>query len=154
MHIDDQLTARKVNQDSESESPRSELIIDGIPTGQIVPGAVLEAAVEWKSCHLVFMTDDVPFEEMLRILLLDSQLKLLDSAQIGGPYSTGSFSSLTLREPDTVQFRFIGGTTWSVQLLSTSRLRVPFISEPRGVHRAFGFSRRFVVRGNPIPQTT
>jgi hypothetical protein len=154
MHIDDKLTARRLEQRTENENPRSELVVDGVPTGQIVPGAVLEGAVEWRSCHLLFMTDDIPFEELLRILLLDSKLNLLDSAQIGSPYSTGSFSSLRLKEPDTVQFRFIGGTTWSVQLLSTSRLRLPFVSEPLGVHRAFGFFRHFIVRGSPVPQTT
>ena len=154
MHIDDKLTARRLEQRSENEIPRSELVVDGVPTGQIVPGSVLEGAVEWRSCHLLFMTDDIPFEELLRILLLDSKLNLLDSAQIGSPYSTGSFSSLRLKEPDIVQFRFIGGTTWSVQLLSTSQLRLPFISEPPGVHRAFGFFRYFIVRGSPVPQTT
>lgn len=98
---------------------------------------------------MLFMTDDVPFEEMLSIHLLDAQMEVLDTALIGSPYSSGSFTSLLLVEPNTVQFRFIGNTLWRVELLSRPRFRVPFISDPSGVKRPIGFSCHFVVHGSP-----
>lgn len=46
--------------------PQSEIIIDGKPTGKIVGGAVLEAALEWNEFVLLLFTDDIPHEETLR----------------------------------------------------------------------------------------
>lgn len=132
--------------------PVSEILRNDQATGRQVAGAVLEAAAQWQSFMLLFTTDDTPFEELLHIHLLDAQLNLLDSATVGGMYSTGSFSLLDAAEPDTVRFRFIGGTDWSVQVLPEPGFRVPLLSEPTGVSRPLGFSRHFVVRGQPQPQ--
>ncbi len=132
--------------------PVSEILRNGQATGRQVAGAVLEAAAQWQSFMLLFTTDDTPFEELLHIHLLDAQLNLLDSATVGGMYSTGSFSLLDAAEPDTVRFRFIGGTDWSVQVLPAPGFRVPLLSEPTGVSRPLGFSRHFVVRGQPQPE--
>ena len=79
-------------------------------------------------------------------------LHLLDSATLGGIYSTGSFSLLASTEPDTLRFRFIGDTDWSVQVLPEAGFRVPLWSEPAGVSRPLGFSRHFIVRGQPQPE--
>lgn len=151
MRVADQITLRRISEAAEVAPPTSEIALNGVPTGRRIEGATLEAAVEWSSAYLLFITDDVPYEEMLRIVLLDRNLDVLDSALIGGPYSTGSFSSLELRAPDTVRFRFIGGSPWTVRLLPARGWRLPLLSEPRGVHRPFGFSRRFVVDGSPAP---
>lgn len=132
--------------------PACEIFRNGQATGQQVPGAVLEAASQWQSFTLLFTTDDTPFEELLHIHLLDAQLNLLDSATVGVMYSTGSFSLLESAEPDTLRFRFIGDTDWSVQVLPEPGFRVPLLSEPTGVSRPLGFSRHFVVRGQPQPE--
>ncbi|MDR0775624.1 MAG: hypothetical protein LBE81_03175 [Azonexus sp.] len=153
MRIASELTTKPVHGVGEDEVPTSEVLIHGTPTGKLVSGKILEAAVQWENRYLLFMTDDVPFEEMLSIHLLDAQMNALDSARIGCLYSTGTFTSLLLSEPNTVQFRFIGDTFWSIELLSRPRFRVPFISEPSGVWRSLGFSRHFIVHGNPRPQT-
>lgn len=136
----------------EGAEPVCEVVRNGQATGQKVPGAVLEAAVQWQSFTLLFTTDDIPFEEHLHIHLLDAQLQLLDSATVGGMYSTGSFSLLESADPDTLRFRFIGDTDWSVQVLPESGFRVPLLSEPTGVSRPLGFSRHFIVRGQPQPE--
>jgi hypothetical protein len=147
-----EVTTRPVAGAGEDAIPESEVLLAGAPTGRVVPGAVLEAAVRWDGRLLLFLTDDIPHEESLGIHLLDAGLRLLDTARLGGPYSTGSFSSLELTEPGTVRFRFIGDTTWSVELLPRPGFRVPFLSEPPGVSRGFGFSRHFIVRGRPRPE--
>jgi hypothetical protein len=154
MRLATALTTRLAEEAGEAVVPRSEVLLDGAPTGKFVQGAILEAAIECDGRYLLFMTDDVPFEDALGIHLLDGELHVLDSAVIGGPYSTGTFSSLELSGPHTVRFRFVGDTTWSVELLPRPGFRLPLLSEPAGVRRSPGFSRHFVVHGNPRPQTS
>ena len=152
MRITTSLSLARLPQPSDDEEPRSELLVDGRPTGRILTGAVLEAAVQWRDQHLLFITDDIPYEEALRIVLVGASLQVLDAAELGAAYSTGSFSDLSLLPPDTVKFRFIGDTDWTVRLLDKDRFRLPLVSEPRGVSRRLGFSRRFVIDGDPQPE--
>jgi hypothetical protein len=151
MDIATALTIRCVQASTSAIEPRSEVLCDGRGTGKFIPGAILEAAVQWRDRYLLFATDDIPYEEMLRVLLLDRHFAQLDSARIGAPYSTGTFAALTLTQPDRVSFRFIGATIWTVQLLPRPRLRWPLLSEPPGVRRACGWTRHFIVDGQPIP---
>ena len=122
IRVADQITLKLVTEGSDDSSPTSELVLNSIPSGRHIQGATLEAAVEWNSYYLLFTTDDVPHEEMLRIVLLDQNLNVLDTALIGSPYSTGSFSSLELFEPDTVKFRFIGGSPWGGEAASNASI--------------------------------
>jgi hypothetical protein len=152
MRITTSLALARLPQPNDDEAPRSELLVDGQPTGRLLNGAVLEAAVQWHDQHLLFITDDIPYEEALRIVLVDASLRVLDAAELGAAYSTGSFSDLSLLPPDTVTFRFMGDTDWTVRLLDKDQFRLPLVSEPRGVSRRLGFSRRFVVDGDPQPE--
>lgn len=152
MRMAAELTVQQVDRINIDEGPKSAILINGEATGKFVAGAVLEGSVQWMNFLLLFMTDDIPYEEMLRIVLLDDRLNLVDSALIGSPYSTGSFSSLRLVEPNSVSFRFIGDTNWCIELLPKPTFRIPFISEPPGVWRPLGFSRHFIIQGNPRPQ--
>lgn len=149
MRIASQFTLFLSSDSTETCSPASHLFANGMPTGKSIQGAVLEAVVEWNSQYLMFVTDDIPYEESLHIVLLDAAFEVIDSASIEAPYTTGSFSSLALHEPDTVEFRFLGETTWTLRLLASSALRLPFVSEPFGVHRRFGFRRRFILHRMP-----
>jgi hypothetical protein len=136
---------------SDAAVPVSEILIHQRPTGKLVSGAILETAVGWNNSYLLFMTDDLPFEDMLGIYLLDSDLELLDSARIGGAYTTGSFRGLELEDPNTVRFHFIGETEWTVELLPESRPCLPILREAPGVRRPLAFFRHFRVRGSPRP---
>ena len=150
--LSQELTVTPIDVRSESDSPKSEIILHGKATGKIVPGVVLEAAIGWREFYLLMLSDDIPYEDALNIHLLDQDLNLLDSVTLGGIYTTGSFSSLTLNEPSRVGFRFIGDTDWVIELLPEPVFRMPFISDPRGVGRRFGFSRHFKVHGTPQPE--
>lgn len=152
MRIIHHLSMARLLGHAENDEPRSALLLNGQPTGRVLPGAVLEAAVEWQGQYLLFITDDVPYEEALRIVLIDAELNVVDSAELGGAYTTGSFSDLRLIPPDTVRFRFIGAADWTVRLLNKDEFRLPWLSEPRGVSRQLGFSRRFVIDGQPQPE--
>jgi hypothetical protein len=147
-----EISTKLVRESSGSELPKSEIFLAGEATGKHVAGAILEAAISWRNFYLLFMTDDIPQEDTLGIYLLDQNLGLIDSAILGAMYSTGSFSSLELIPPNTIGFRFIGGTNWSVELLAKPVLRVPFISDPKGVSRKFGFDRHFKIHGSPQPE--
>lgn len=127
-------------------SPRSEILIAGRPTGSVVPGSVLEAAVRCAPGWLLFVIDDTPYEEMLAIYLIDAQGRLLDSAHIGGPYTTGSFSALRLDPPATAHFRFIDDADWSVHVLDEAHLVLPWWPDARGVWRGARLIGRFELR--------
>jgi hypothetical protein len=152
MRIAEELSTKILQEGNHETGPSSEVLIGGESTEKYVPGAILEAAVSWNDHFLLFMTDDVPNEEMLRVQLLNNRLDKIDSVIIGAPYSTGSFSSLELLPPDRIGFRFIGDCPWEIELLRQPGFRIPFVSEPKGVWRAFGFKRRFIVHGTPRPQ--
>lgn len=132
---------------SDTELATSELLVDGKPTGMIVTGAVLEAAVEWQGCRIAFLTDDIPFEDMLRIYMFDADMTLVDAAVIGAMYSTGTFAELNLQPPNALTFRFFGGTVWHMVLLAEREFCLPFFSDPSGVSRKFQFFRRFQTEG-------
>jgi hypothetical protein len=150
MHIQANLLLERIPSATENEGPQSEIWLSGQSTHQQVPGANLEACVQWHDKTLLLVTDDVPYEEALRIILLDQDMKMIDAAELGAPYSTGAFKDLMLLPPDALSFRFIGDTTWTVTLLAQPGFRLPFFTEPRGVSRPFGFQRHFVVDGQPV----
>lgn len=152
MRIATEVSTRPIEGSTDTSPPASEILVDDTPTGAVVGGAFLEAAIRCNEVFLLFMTDDTPFEEFLSIHLLDGHWQLLDSARLGAAYSTGSFSALRLTPPDSVRFRFIGDTDWTVEMLRRPGFRLPFVGDAPGVSRAIGFSRHFIVRGNPAPE--
>lgn len=135
-------------------APQSEIIVAGVPTGKVIGGAVLRAALKWHEYVLLFLTDDVPFEETLSIYLLDADLNVVDSARMYFIYATGIFSDLDLTQPDSVRFRFFAGMVWTLKLFPKKTLAFPFISDPRGVSRPFNFFRMFQIYRHPLPETS
>jgi hypothetical protein len=133
----------------DDDEPRSEVLVEGRPTGSVIAGRVLEAAVECEPGWLLFVTNDIPYEEFLNIHFLDKAASPLDSARIGGPNSTGTFASLTLEPPSTVHFRFIDEADWSVRVLSRPKRGLPWWPDARGVWRGTGLARYFEVRRTP-----
>ncbi|WP_158568006.1 MULTISPECIES: hypothetical protein [unclassified Duganella] len=57
-------------------------------------GAVLEAALEWQGYRIAFFTDDISFEDMLRIYMFDANMALVDAAVLGAMYSTGIYAAM------------------------------------------------------------
>jgi len=142
---------RVVTPPSSETAPRSEIEIAGAPTGKFVQGAVLEAALKWNNYLLLFLTDDIPFEEGLNIYLLDGNLDVVDSAQMYHIYSTGVFSDLDLTQADTARFRFFAEVVWTLQLFPQKVFALPILSDPIGVHRPFGFFRMFKIYRRSVP---
>ncbi len=130
------------------EGSQSEILIAGQRSGSVIKGQVLEAAVDCAGKWLLFVTDDVPYEEFLRIYLWDAKEGVLDSACIGSPYSTGTFSQLRLEPPHTVHFHFIDEAEWSVRIRETLRWALPWWPDTRGVWRGRRFRRHFEIQRN------
>ena len=126
--------------------PHSELVIAGRPTGQAVPGKVLEAAIAVGERYLVFLTEGVTMEERLSIHLVSSGGRLLDSAGVGVMTALGLFARLKLAPPRHVNFQFLGDLQWSVEVHARPRLTWPFWREAPGVKRPWGLRRAFRVR--------
>ena len=127
----------------------SELLLDGQPTKLIVTGKVLEAALVWLGYRIVFLTDDILFEDMLRIYMFNADLALIDAAVLRAMYSTGTFAELSLQTPDALTFRFFGGMVWRMVLLTDKEFALPFLSDPRDVSRKFKFFRHFRIESKP-----
>jgi hypothetical protein len=146
-----EITTQWINRSDERTPPKSELLLDGTATGKYISGAVLQAAIQWRSFYLLFMTNNDLFEDWLDIGLVDKDMNRLDSAVIGGPYTNGIFSQISFVSPDSVQFYFFKDRAWTVKLLPRPSLRIPWVLEPIGVWRSFNFSRHFIIRSNPQP---
>lgn len=128
------------------ELPCSEIVLYGIRSGQVVDGAILEAALSWKDCFLVFLTDDIPGEDTLRIYFLDADLRVIDSARLGAMYATGAFRGLQLVGPDEVSFRYFDEVQWVLRVLEQPAFALPMVPDPPGVWRPVRFFRRFDVK--------
>jgi hypothetical protein len=134
---------RLIRESTSEAVPLCEVIIGGEPTGKILQGAVFKAALAWNGYILLFLTDDVPFEDGLSIYLLDRHLHVTDYARMYFMYSTGVFSDLDLSDADTVRFRFLGESVWTLKLFTQKRLVIPILSASLGVHRPWTLYRRF-----------
>ncbi|AGB80501.1 hypothetical protein D781_0106 [Serratia sp. FGI94] len=128
-----------------------EVLLSGQGSGIFVPFQMLEAAVsidEWRL--LLFLTDDVPYEEILNISLLDRRHGILETLSLGGAYLNGTFSELRILS-DAVSFRFIGDTTWKVGVAEKPFFKFPLIGDPRGVSRPIALSHYLRIFADPAP---
>ena len=135
---------------TETHSPTSQLLINGSLIEVFIHGAILEAAVALENYYLVFMTDDVPYEDTLRITLLSKEFQIMDVAYLGAAYSTGSFKLVDMKGENKITFTFFGGTTWTITVFNKKQWLMPFFSEPKGVSRPLGFHHYFKISGKPL----
>lgn len=149
MRLAPEVSVRPIAPGGEDAPARGEVQIHGRTVGTEVGGCVLEAAVEADGRYLLFVTGDCPYEELLHLHLLDAQGRLLDSATLGGPYSSGRFVGPRLLAAQRVGFSFFDDKDWEVELLDAPRLRLPVFTEPLGVWRARPLRCHFIVHARP-----
>ncbi len=131
----------------------SEIIVSGKEVDNSIGGTYLELCIKRNNEYFVFMSDDIPDENMLHIHLLDKNFKLIDSVTIGGIYSTGTFENLSIQGPNHISFNFIGTNRWTVEALDKRKFCLPFLSSPKGSYRKNPFYQYFKLHGNPLPET-
>lgn len=135
------LSLVKVQEETGLSQARSEVVLNGNNTGIIVPGEILEAAVLInEQRYVLFLTDDVIFEESLTIALFDLREGIKEIVWLGNEYATGYFEALAVTA-NSINFRFIGEYLWTVTVSDIPRFRLPFVSDPQGVKRDTGFKK-------------
>lgn len=137
---------------TEFSQARSEVYFDGKPSGILVPGKVLEAAfkADEERC-LLFITDDILFEESLTIALISSKQGVIEIAHLGGEYASGTFENASA-DNESVDFQFIDDVRWSIKISRSPHLRIPFMSDPRGVKRPSGLKTYMTFSTNPLSE--
>lgn len=146
------ISLAKVREATDFSQAQSDVVINGNNTDIIVPGQVLEAAVQVNDQrYILFLTDDVIFEESLTIVLIDLQDGVKEVIRLGNEYSTGSFENLSVTA-DSIHFRFIGDSLWTIKTADSPRLRLPFGSDPKGVKREAGLKKYMTISATPVPE--
>lgn len=142
----------KVREATDLSQAHSELLLNGNITGIIVPGEILEASVQINDQrYVLFLTDDVIFEESLTIALIDFREGIKEIVSVGNEYSTGNFEALSITA-DRINFRFMGDYLWTVTVSDTPRLRLPFLSDPRGVKRDAAFKKYMDISATTVSE--
>ncbi|ALB54614.1 hypothetical protein AB8W28_02500 [Cronobacter universalis] len=146
------LSLVKVQEATNLSQARSEVVLNGNNTGIIVPGEILEAAVLInEQRYVLFLTDDVIFEESLTVALIDLRGGIKEVVRVGNEYATGYFEALSVTA-DSISFRFIGESLWTVTVSDTPRFRLPFVPDPQGVKRDTGFKKYMNISVTAAPE--
>lgn len=139
----DDVNLRLISEATETQSPKSEVSIEGTRIKLTVSGVDVEACIAYEKSYLIFTTNGNPFEETLNIYLLSIDNEVVDSVTVCWPYSTGSFKLLGIVYPDLVRFSFFGDKVWEVEIYRNKRFHIPYVLEPSGVWRKVRFWRSF-----------
>ncbi|WP_233210734.1 hypothetical protein [Pantoea sp. ICBG 985] len=141
MQIVNDVSLVEVQHATDREQAKSEVLLSGSSTGIIIPGKILEAAVRvTDNRYVLFVTDDVLYEESLTIVLIDSSLGIQEIVTIGNECNSGTFEQLHISD-HSLQFRFIGDYIWGLTLEDSPKFQLPFFSDPKGVSRSKAFTR-------------
>ncbi|MGF1723098.1 hypothetical protein [Photobacterium nomapromontoriensis] len=135
--------------DNDDDSIQSEVYICGKKVKEKLDGVILEDCYQYNDRYLLFLTNDIPHEDRLSMYYLDHELNVLDMASIGHAYTTGVFRKQVVVADNIITFHFFGNTKWVLTLLTDSKKRIPFFSDPKGVTRKFSWSCYFLLGGNP-----
>jgi hypothetical protein len=130
--------------------PFCEILNNGTPTGRIITGAVLEAALVTDKFYILFLTDDVPFEESLTIHMVRHDFEHMDTAALIRPYGSGALEGLSVADEHNATFLFYDDRTVCLEVLDRWQWRVPFVPELFGVMRPLGFRRHFRLSQGPV----
>ena len=123
------------------EGPVSRLVVGGREARVAVPGAVLEAPYRAGDRLLLFLTDDVPHEEGLHVVLLGPDLAPLDRLFLGAGGTTGVFRDAHVLSASELRFSFFGRGPWRLTLLPPAARGFGFL-EAIGVRRRGLWVRR------------
>lgn len=101
-------TVCRIRGPSAEQPPLVQLLFHGRDAGEVLPGAVLERQFRVSDGrYLIFLTDDTPYEETLRIYLLSDSFRVLDGLEFGSAYVTGHLDDVVATDPDTIEFSFV-----------------------------------------------
>jgi hypothetical protein len=138
---------------AERAAPPRVLLYEGRPSGFHIDAAVLEAQfLVPPDLYLLFFTDDSPYEEGLRIVLMDHRFRLLDGLELGQWYTPGILSGLQPEGPERISFEFFPGMRMALRVdpkgLFQLVRRLPSFVRPLK-RRLFSTNHLFIERIQP-----
>jgi hypothetical protein len=119
-----------------AEPAKSQLVFDGEPVATMVEGRLLEAQFEFGSVHVLILSDDCPYEEILHVYLLDDDLNALEHIELGTPLVSGVLRDVAIEGSDTVTFSFDGSTKYRLTVHPQPKRSIR--SLPSGARRRAG----------------
>lgn len=119
------LLIRKID-DSGLHGSESEIYLHGEKTGIIVPAQSLETAIRLNDGrYLLFMTDDIPYDESLEILLVKLNEGIQERVTLSTSYGSGTFLNMRLHDKH-IEFSYFGDEKWEVEVFSLRSFKLPF----------------------------
>ncbi|WP_328186041.1 hypothetical protein [Marinobacter sp. OP 3.4] len=144
METTDQFSSKLIKSSDNSQIPCLQLMKDDQPFGAPLKGALIEAQYQVDDGrHLLFITDDVPYEETLRIYLIASNAEVLDSLEFGGYLANGTLEGLNIVGDQTIEFRFIHKKRCRLTIERDRGWKKPLAFKP-GVNRPGGLKKRYL----------
>jgi len=143
MQKTDRFSSRQIKSSDNSQPPCLQLIKDDKSFGGPQKGALIEAQYQVDDRYLLFITDDVPYEETLRIYLIAGNGDVLDSLEFGGYLANGTLEGLNIVGEHSIEFSFIHKKRCRLTVKPNSGWKKPLIFTP-GVSRPGGLKKRFL----------
>jgi len=97
------------------------LLCDGVPTGQRVPGFVIEGQYRWNDYVLLINSWDCPFEESYDFLLLNDRHEIVARTSLGGPYITYLLHTHWPESANSVRLLFSGDSIMTLHITPRTR---------------------------------
>ncbi|NOQ63086.1 MAG: hypothetical protein GQ582_01075 [Methyloprofundus sp.] len=110
-----------------------------------VPGHVLEAFFRLKDDrYLVLLTDNLPYEECLHIVLLDSQYCMLDQVDIYQAYTSGILSNVKILGDFELVVDFLENQQFHVMIAVSPSYSIRRIYTSDPIHYARRFNKCYL----------
>lgn len=139
-----QFSSKLLQSSENSQIPRLQLMRGGTPFGGPLDGALIEDQYQVDTNRfLLFITDDVPYEETLRVYLIADDAEVLDALEFGGYLANGSLEGLSVVDQRTVEFSFIHKKRCRLTVQPDSSWKKPLSLTP-GVSRPGGLKKRYL----------
>ena len=104
----DYLESKLIQGPGEPGGPRLQLVHAGHLVGDPLAGARIVQQFQLDDQRLLlFLVDDSPYEETLRIDLFSPTFERLDGLELSFDFTTGSLDDVQLIDPRTIEFDFI-----------------------------------------------
>lgn len=111
------------------QTPRAAVLRQGHAVGLAVDGVKLEAQFRVNTdAYLLLVSDDCPYEETLRVYLLNNNYNAIDYARLAYAYTAGVLRDIQIVGDNVLEFAFTG----------SSRYRLTVHDRPRHFWNASG----------------
>jgi len=110
------------------KDPLVQLTLEGEKVGSPIKGAHLEKQYCIQGLgYLLMLTDNVPYEETLRVYLVNENVEVIDELEFGAGMVTGTFEIVDDKNEDSIVFSFIHESLCKLQVLKTAHWCKPLL---------------------------